>query len=67
MSAPTLWRWERAGKLPSRDVFIGGRAVGWRPATIDQAERGNGSDGIGDPSAISNLAKGLAKSENYRL
>jgi hypothetical protein len=40
VSAPTLWRWERDGKLPSRDVFIGGRAVGWRPETIEVAERG---------------------------
>jgi len=40
VSAPTLWRWERAGKLPTRDVFVGGRAVGWRPETIERAERG---------------------------
>jgi hypothetical protein len=40
VSAPTLWRWERAGKLPRRDIFIGGRAVGWRPETIERAECG---------------------------
>ncbi len=39
VSAPTLWRWERDGKLPPRDVTIGGRS-GWRPETLDQAERG---------------------------
>ena len=39
-SAPTLWRWERDGKLPDRDVFVGGRAVGWKPETIEFAERG---------------------------
>ena len=41
VSAPTLWRWERAGKLPKRDVFVGGRPVGWRPETIERAERGD--------------------------
>jgi len=40
VSGPTLWRWERAGKLPKRDVFVGGRPVGWRPETIERAERG---------------------------
>ena len=40
VSAPTLWRWERAGKLPKRDVFLGGRPIGWRPETIERAERG---------------------------
>ena len=40
ISGPTLWRWERNGKLPRRDVFIGGRAVGWRPETIARAESG---------------------------
>jgi hypothetical protein len=39
ISAPTRWRWERDGKLPARDVFIGGRS-GWRPGTLDAAERG---------------------------
>jgi len=41
ISGPTLWRWERAGKLPRRDVHIGGRAVGWRPDTIERAEQGD--------------------------
>ncbi len=40
ISGPTLWRWERSGKLPARDVFVGGRAIGWRPQTIERAERG---------------------------
>ena len=44
VSAPTLWRWERTGKLPERDVYIGGRAVGWRPETIERAERGPMTD-----------------------
>ena len=38
ISAPTRWRWERDKKLPPRDVFIGGRS-GWRPETIESAER----------------------------
>ena len=37
ISAITRWRWERAGKLPARDVHIGGRS-GWKPATIEAAE-----------------------------
>lgn len=38
ISAPTRWRWERDGLLPPRDVHIGGRS-GWRPGTLDAAER----------------------------
>lgn len=34
----TRWRWERDGKLPPRDVFVGGRS-GWRPETLEQFER----------------------------
>lgn len=34
----TRWRWERAGKLPPRDVHIGGRD-GWKPETLEAAER----------------------------
>jgi hypothetical protein len=40
IKAVTRWRWEREGKLPRRDVFVGGLAVGWRPETLDAAERG---------------------------
>jgi len=40
ISPATQVRWERAGKLPARDVFVGGRAVGWRPETLERAERG---------------------------
>ena len=43
ISAPTRWRWERAGKLPKRDVCIGGRK-GWKPETIEAAlNAGNAS------------------------
>lgn len=40
ISAATRWRWEKNGLLPARDVFLGGKAVGWKPATLDAAERG---------------------------
>jgi hypothetical protein len=40
ISPPTRWRWERKGKLPPRDVFIGGVAEGWRPATLDLSDAG---------------------------
>jgi predicted DNA-binding transcriptional regulator AlpA len=33
----TRWRWEKAGRLPPRDISIGGR-TGWRPETLDAAE-----------------------------
>jgi predicted DNA-binding transcriptional regulator AlpA len=39
-SDTTRWRAERDGKVPPRDVFIGGKAVGWRPSTLETAERG---------------------------
>jgi predicted DNA-binding transcriptional regulator AlpA len=39
ISSVTRWRWERDGKLPPRDVHIGGRS-GWRPETLLAAERG---------------------------
>lgn len=43
ISAVTRWRWERAGKLPGRDVTIGGR-TGWRPDTLNSHETiGRGS------------------------
>ena len=35
ISAPTRWRWERAGKLPPRDAHVDGEAVGWLRSTID--------------------------------
>jgi hypothetical protein len=34
----TRWRWERSGKLPARDVHIGGKS-GWRPETLEAAEQ----------------------------
>jgi predicted DNA-binding transcriptional regulator AlpA len=40
ISLPTRWRWEKAGRLPPRDVFIGGVAIGWKPSTIEAAESG---------------------------
>jgi hypothetical protein len=42
ISACTRWRWETASptRLPKRDVFINGRAVGWKPETLDQADGG---------------------------
>jgi hypothetical protein len=41
ISAITRWRWETSDprKLPARDVFLGGVAVGWRPETLDAHER----------------------------
>ncbi|MFZ1905215.1 MAG: hypothetical protein WAU56_07470 [Steroidobacteraceae bacterium] len=36
----TRWLWEKKGKLPPRDVYIGGVPVGWKPATIEAALRG---------------------------
>lgn len=36
----TRWRWEREKKLPARDVFVNGEAIGWRPETLDAADRG---------------------------
>ena len=40
ISPPTRWRWEKDGKLPARDVFVGGIAIGWRPETLEAADRG---------------------------
>lgn len=37
VSAVTRWRWEKSGRLPPRDVSIGGR-TGWRPETLNAAE-----------------------------
>lgn len=33
ISAVTRWRWERTGRLPARDVDIGGK-TGWLPETL---------------------------------
>jgi predicted DNA-binding transcriptional regulator AlpA len=46
ISIPTRWRWERDGKLPPRDVSIGGIKVGWRPGTLDAADAGGVRDDI---------------------
>jgi predicted DNA-binding transcriptional regulator AlpA len=40
VSLATRWRWERDGRLPPRDFFIGGVAVGWRPQTLEAAFAG---------------------------
>lgn len=40
ISAVTRWRWEKTGRLPPRDVFVGGVPVGWQPATLEAADRG---------------------------
>jgi len=41
VSLATRWRMERDGRLPKRDVFIGGIAVGWKPETLAAAEAGH--------------------------
>lgn len=46
ISLSSRWRWERDGKLPRRDVYIGGNAVGWRPETLETAERGQRPPGV---------------------
>lgn len=35
VSPATRWRMEREGRLPPRDAYLGGAAVGWRPSTIE--------------------------------
>lgn len=37
ISVTTRWRWERDGKLPKRDINVGGK-TGWRPSTLDAFE-----------------------------
>lgn len=37
ISAPTRWRWEKRGRLPPRDVNVGGK-TGWRPSTLEAAD-----------------------------
>ena len=39
ISPVTRWRWERDKKLPPRDVRIDGVLVGWKPSTIEAAEK----------------------------
>ena len=34
ISEPTLWRWERNGKIPARDHEVGGRGC-WKLATAE--------------------------------
>jgi hypothetical protein len=41
VSSETRRRWERAGLLPKRDVFLGGQPIGWRPETLAAAMSGN--------------------------
>jgi predicted DNA-binding transcriptional regulator AlpA len=33
ISACTRWRWEKQGRLPARDVSIGGK-TGWKPQSL---------------------------------
>jgi hypothetical protein len=40
ISVSARYCWERDHKLPARDFFVGGEAVGWHLATIEAAERG---------------------------
>ncbi len=40
ISKTTRWLWEQQGKLPPRDVYVGGRPMGWKPETIERAEAG---------------------------
>jgi len=37
ISTQTRWRWEKLGRLPRRDVSIGGK-TGWRPETLKANE-----------------------------
>ncbi len=34
----TRWRWEKIGRLPARDINLGGK-TGWRPETLAAAEK----------------------------
>lgn len=38
ISPPTRWRWEKSGRLPKRDISLGGK-TGWRPETLAAAMR----------------------------
>jgi|GEM_PF-3186681 len=44
VSAPTRWRMERDHRLPPRDAFIGGEAVGWKPSTIEAMLAGKSTE-----------------------
>jgi hypothetical protein len=33
ISPATRWRWEASGRLPKRDINVGGK-TGWRPETL---------------------------------
>jgi hypothetical protein len=39
VSNTTRQRWERQGRLPPRDFYVGGKATGWLMTTIERAER----------------------------
>jgi predicted DNA-binding transcriptional regulator AlpA len=39
ISTVTRWRWERAKKLPPRDVHVAGEPIGWYASTIEAAEK----------------------------
>jgi hypothetical protein len=38
ISAPTLWRWMKTGKIPTPDVHVAGKPHGWNQRTILNAE-----------------------------
>jgi hypothetical protein len=40
ISCPTRLRWEKAGRLPKRDVYLAGQPMGWKPETLDAADAG---------------------------
>lgn len=42
----TRWRWERSKRLPPRDFYVGGKAVGWRRETLEVAEAGPAARGL---------------------
>jgi predicted DNA-binding transcriptional regulator AlpA len=39
VSDSTRSRWEKLGKIPARDVYLGGEPVAWYATTIESAER----------------------------
>jgi hypothetical protein len=51
ISAVTRYRWERAGRLPARDVIVGGKPVGWKPETLERADRGEPTASAASPAA----------------